>query len=137
MKLSTSLSSPILRPLWLICLFLITHRFFFALSKLRPAQNTEYNKKRKCFGIFSNKNFFENIFVKKCLDFPLLLYLIFIRQKMTKYENINDKSNQKTCDMGVLIYFFTHKLVMQKTKSSVLTFIKPEMGHKFRPKLKK
>ena len=55
---------------------------------------------------------------------------------MTKYENIDDKSNQKTCDMGVLIYF-THKLVMQKTKSSVLTFIKPEMGHKLRPKFKK
>ena len=46
---------------------------------------------------------------------------------MTKYENINDKSNQTKYDMAVLIYF-THKLGMQKTKSSVLTFLKPEMA---------
>ena len=58
------------------------------------------------------------------LSFASIPYLI---QKMTEYENINDKSNQTKYDMAVLIYF-TQRLGMQKTKSSVLTFLKPEMA---------
>ena len=76
---------------------------------------------------FFQQKFFENIFVKKMSGLSFASYLIFIRQKTTKYENINDKSNQTKYDMAVLIYF-THKLGMQKTKSSVLTFLKPEMA---------